>query len=297
MADFKIDSNHKEISILITSDTEPQGTLVVIGGNEDKEHNLDILRKICELPPRGSRTVELIPTASNLPHEISQQYIQAFGKIGIPEVNIMDIKTREEANDPALVQRVLDANVVFFTGGDQLRITNLLGGSKVLETLRGHYMRGGAVAGTSAGAAVMSETMIYGGEAGEAMRKGSVRMTAGLGFIRNVVVDTHFIMRGRFSRLLEVVASNPGHIGLGLDEDAGVIIRQGRYVEVIGPGVVLVIDAHDMRHSNITQIEMGQAIAAENIAVHSLVKGYKYDLITKEFIYPDEIPVSPPEDS
>ena len=123
----------------------PQGTLVAVGGNEDKTTDLEVLRTICNLPEGGSKVVEIIPTASNYPEEAAEQYIEPFTKLGCTTVNIMDIRDRDAANDPGHVQRILDADVVFFTGGDQLRITNLLGGSDLLQTMLGHYQRGGVI--------------------------------------------------------------------------------------------------------------------------------------------------------
>jgi len=159
-----------------------------------------------------------------------------------------------------------------------------LGGSPVLDTIKGHYRRGGVVAGTSAGAAAMPAAMIFGGEAGDAMHKGTVNMTAGLGLIRNVVVDSHFIHRGRFSRLLEIVSGSPGHIGIGLGEDAGVIVRQGQMLEALGNGIVVLLDAHDMTYTNVTQIKMKQPIAVENVVVHTLTAGHGYDLKARQYI-------------
>lgn len=267
----------------------PQGTLVAVGGNEDKNAELEVLSTILQLPDGGSNIVEIIPTASRIPQEAAGQYIEPFQKLGCKTVNIMDIKSREDAQNPEFVQRILEADVVFFTGGDQLRLTNMLGGSAVFQTLVGHYQRGGVIAGTSAGAAVMSQAMIYQGKAGAAMRKGTVQMTPGLGLIRNAVVDSHFTQRGRFSRLLEVVTSNPGVIGLGLDEDSGIIVRQGNLVEAIGSGIVVVVDGHEMRYSNITQVGMGSAIAEEGVLVHSLTKGHGYHLEERRFLRPESV--------
>lgn len=268
----------------------PRGTLVAIGGNEDKSADLEVLRTICGLPEGGTDVVELIPTASRIPDEAAGQYIEPFTKLGCSTVNIMNVDSRQAANDPENVQRILDADVVFFTGGDQLRITSMLGGSKLLSTLQGHYQRGGVVAGTSAGAAVMSSSMIYQGRAGRAMRKGNVQMTSGISLLPDVVVDSHFTRRGRFGRLLEVVTGNPGVIGLGLDEDSGVIVRDGTRLEAIGSGVVVIIDGHDMGYTNITQVRMGTAIAAEGIQVHAMTKGHGFDLRTREFLRPDQVP-------
>ncbi len=265
----------------------PLGTLVAIGGNEDKTADLKVLRAIVNLPERPAKIVEVIPTASRIPAEAGGQYVEPFHKLGVETVNIMDIETRQEANDPALVKRIIAADVVYFTGGDQLRLTNLLGGSQLLNTLKGHYQRGGVIAGTSAGAAAMSQAMIYQGKAGAGMRKGNVQMTPGLGLMRNVVVDSHFTQRGRFSRLLEVVTGNPGVIGVGLDEDSAAIVRDGNRIEAIGSGAVIIIDGHGMGYSNITQVRMGQAIAEEGILVHTLTKGHQYHLEERRYIRPD----------
>ncbi len=264
----------------------PKGTLVAVGGNEDKTTELEVLRTICGLPEGGADVIEVVPTASRIPDETGGQYIEPFRKLGCTTVNVMDLRTREDANDAELVQRIIEADVVFFTGGDQLRITSVLGGSRVLQTLKGHYQRGGVIAGTSAGATAMSQAMIYQGKAGAAMRKGTVQMTPGLGLIRNVVVDSHFTQRGRFGRLLEVVTGNPGVIGLGLDEDSAVIVRDGRRLEAIGSGAVVVIDGREMRYTNITRVRMGTAIAAEGILVHTLTRGHGYDLEDRRFIRP-----------
>lgn len=264
----------------------PKGTLVAIGGNEDKTAELEVLRTMCALPGTGADIIEIVPTASRVPDQAAGQYIEPFRKLGCSRVNIMDLRTRESANDEDFVKRIIAADVVFFTGGDQLRITQVLGGSKVLATLKGHYMRGGVIAGTSAGAAAMSTAMIYQGHAGSAMRKGTVQMTPGLGLIRNVVVDSHFTQRGRFGRLLEVVTGNPGVIGLGLDEDAAIIVREGRRLEAIGSGAVVVIDGHDMRYSNIAHVRMGRAIAEEGILVHTLTRGHGYDIEARQYLRP-----------
>lgn len=269
----------------------PQGMLVAVGGNEDKQFDLKVLRHIANLPVGGTRVVEVLPTASSIPKAVSESYVQAFGKIGIPTVNVMDVQSRADAANEDYVRRIREADVVFLTGGDQLRITTLLGGSPVLRAIKGHYLRGGVVAGTSAGAAAMSGTMIFEGEAtAGSMVKGNVQMSPGLGLIGIAVVDTHFITRGRFSRLLEVVASNPGYIGLGVGEDTAVIIREGRRVEVIGAGVVVVVDGHRLGYTNLTDIKLGQPIAAENLIVHTLVEGHGYDLVEQRFIPPKERP-------
>ncbi|HET6403099.1 MAG TPA: cyanophycinase [Candidatus Thermoplasmatota archaeon] len=266
------------------------GALVAIGGNEDKQQDLKVLRTICSLPDGGTKTVEIIPTASSIPKEVAEAYIQAFGKIGVPNTHVLHIDRRSDANAPDTMARIKAADLVFFTGGDQLRITSLLGGSLALRSILEHYHNGGVVAGTSAGAACMSATMIFEGDPSGSMHKGNVQMVPGLGLLKTSVIDTHFIQRGRLSRLLEVVVSNPGMIGVGLSEDTAIIVR-GALLEVIGKGVVVVVDGHRLGHTNISDIEMRGAIAAENLIVHALPEGYQYDLDEQRFIPPPPKPV------
>ena len=180
--------------------------------------------------------------------------------------------------------------IVFFTGGDQLRITSILGGSPVLKEVRRRYFEEFCiVAGTSAGASAMPETMIYGGESSEALLKGTVHMTGGIGLIGRVIIDSHFIKRGRFSRLMQIVSLNPGHIGLGLGEDTGIVIERGRFIKAIGSGLVVIFDGQDLRYTNITEVSEGEAIAIENIRVHTIVRGYGYDLKERRYLKPTDM--------
>lgn len=268
------------------SQSKPTGYLVAIGGNEDKEKDLTVLRHIAGLPEGGTKVVEVIPLASQIPHEVAEAYVPAFKKIGVETVRIMHVESRDDARREDFVQRILEADVVFFTGGDQLRITSLLGGSPVMDAILGHYWRGGVVAGTSAGAAAMSSTMIFEGEVALSCRKGSVHMVPGVGLLPNAIIDTHFIQRGRITRLLEVIASNPGSTGIGLGEDTGVVIREGEIVEVIGSGVVIIIDGHHVRYSNVWQIRLGEPIALENVVLHTLVAGHRFDLKHQRYLPP-----------
>jgi cyanophycinase len=202
----------------------------------------------------------------------------------------MHIKSREEAQDPALIERLKKADIIFFSGGDQLRITSILGGSPVLkEARRRYFFESVIVAGTSAGAAAMPDTMIYGGLATEALLKGSVHMTGGIGLISNVIIDSHFIKRARFSRLMQIISSHPGHIGIGLGEDTGVVIEKNRFIKAIGSGLVVIFDGQDLRYTNITDVSEGEAIAIENIRVHTIVKGFGYDLRERKYLKPEDL--------
>ena len=275
----------------------PAGTLVAIGGNEDKENDLSILRTTVRLSTARNPLIALITTASSVPEAMAGTYLKAFGAIGSNRVEVLHISTREEAADEGMLAVVKESDIVFFTGGDQLRITSIMGGLPVLtEVRRKFFTEDCVVAGTSAGASALSETMIYEGESPEALKKGTVQMTSGIGLLRKVVIDSHFIKRGRFSRLMEMVAGNPGIIGLGLGEDSGVIIRGGHHMEAIGQGLIVIFDGKTIAHSNIPNIEMGAAIAVNSVTVHTLVKGYGYDTLTREYILPGGHPRDPQGD-
>jgi cyanophycinase len=271
----------------------PRGIAVAIGGNEDKENDLDILRATLAATGKPTPSIALITSASSVPEELAAMYLRAFDMIGVGEVHVLHIGERSQAMDPENLTQVGKADVIFFTGGDQLRITSILGGTPLLQEVSHRYFEEEiVVAGTSAGASALSETMIYEGESSEALRKGAVRMTSGIGLLQNVVIDSHFIRRGRFSRLMTTVTEHPGIIGLGLGEDTGVIVRDGHLLEAIGNGLIVVFDGCRIDHSNISDVQMGDAIAVKNVTVHTLVKGYGYDLVTREYLNPS--PPSPP---
>lgn len=268
----------------------PEGVLVVLGGNVDKEKDLGVLRKIPELVEKDNPIIEVITTASSMPNKSGEMYLGAFDKIGVTNTNVLHIKDREQANDSEFLERIRKADIVFFTGGDQLKITSKLGGSIVLKEIVRKYLHDNCViAGTSAGATAMPDMMIYGGESEEALTKGAVQMTGGMGLVKHVVIDSHFIKRGRFSRLMEIVSSNPGYIGLGLGEDTGVIIRDGHTLEAIGNGLVVIFDGHDIKYSNISSIKDGEAIAVEGVTVHTLVRGYGYEMHTRQYLKPADL--------
>lgn len=268
----------------------PKGILVAVGGNEDKEHDLFILRSIRSLVKKEMVRIEVITTASEIPEEVGDLYVKAFEKIGGNRLGMMHIRTREQAEDPDLVRRIKKADIVFFSGGDQLRITSILGGSSILKEVRRRYLEDFCIiAGTSAGASAMSETMIYDGDSSESLLKGRVHITCGIGLINRVIIDSHFIKRGRFSRLMQVISMNPGYIGLGLGEDTGVVIERGHIIKAIGNGLVVIFDGQHLRYTNVTSIQDGEAIAIENIHVHTLVKDHGYDLQERKYLRPEDM--------
>lgn len=276
----------------------PLGHLVAVGGAEDKGTDLEkgivqrnrlnffelgILKNIVSLVADGEPYVEVVTTASSIPDEVAQNYKDAFEKLGCLNVGHMRIRTREDAAQPEYIERLKACNCIMFSGGNQLRLSSIFGGTEFLDVLKQRYQEGFLMAGTSAGAMAMSNTMIYEGNAALANLKGEVKITTGLGLLQNVIIDTHFDKRGRFNRLAQAVAAQPGAIGIGLGEDTGVIVSQGHELKAIGSGSVVIVDGKNIEHNNIADIEFGKPISVENIIVHIMSQGDIYNLETRKF--------------
>jgi cyanophycinase len=221
-----------------------------------------------------------------IPHEVGENYLNAFGKIGCTNVGLFPIRTRADAMEPEYIDRIKKCDVVMFSGGNQLRLTATFGGTELLEIALNRYLedKNFLVAGTSAGAMAMSKTMIYQGNATTAHLKSEVKITTGLGFMGDVIFDSHFEKRGRFGRLAQAIASNPSAVGIGLGEDTGMLIKEGNVMEAVGSGLVMVIDGHDIKHNNIADIPDGNPISVENIKVHFCEKGNGFLLKERKFI-------------
>ena len=279
---------------------EITGKLFAIGGAEDKgtevekllaiHHNLNffelgILRRIVEEAGGISARIEVITTASMMPFEVGNNYLEAFGRIGCTNIGVMHIRTREDVQNEEYVDRIQNCNAVMFTGGNQLRLTAMFGGTKMLRIIQNRYKNEEfIVAGTSAGAMAMSNTMIYEGDATKAHLKGEVKITTGLAFMNGVIFDSHFEKRGRFGRLSQAVGGNPSCIGIGLGEDTGMLITEGNKMEAIGSGLVIIIDGHDIRHSNIADIPEGNPMSVENLKVHLCAKGNGFLVHERKFV-------------
>ena len=278
----------------------PKGRLIAIGGNEDKgtepepnyiqKNNLNffglqILSRIVHEAGGHDAYIEVITSASSIPEEIGINYLDAFKKLGCNNVRVMDIRKREDVLKPELLERLRKCHGVMISGCNQLRLSSIFGGTEFLEILSHRYFNEETflIAGTSAGAMAMSNTMIYHGSSSEALLKGEVKITTGLAFIKDVIIDSHFVTRGRFGRLTQAVAANPSCIGIGLGEDAGVLITEGRNMEALGSGLVIIIDGHNIRHSNIADLKEGSPISIENLIVHVMAKGNHYDLKGRKF--------------
>src|SRR5215213_6990767 len=279
----------------------PLGKLLAIGGAEDKGVDLEkgevlktnlnffelgILRRIVEEAGGPDRRMEVVTTASMIPYEVGENYLNAFGKIGCTNIGIMPIRNRADAMDEAYIERIKACDAVMFSGGNQLRLSATFGGTELLQIAldRYHDEENFVVAGTSAGAMAMSNTMIYEGNATKAHLKGEVKITTGLGFMDDVIFDSHFEKRGRFGRLAQAIATNPSCVGIGLGEDTGMLITDGNKMEGIGSGLVVIIDGHDILHSNIADIPDGNPVSIENLKVHFCEKGNGYMIRERKFL-------------
>lgn len=278
-----------DLGLMVKSPDDPVGRLVAIGGGEDRTSELDILRRVVDLAPPHRRSVAIIATASGVPAEVLPVYEAAFRRLGVDAVHTLDIRDRDCAADSATVATLAQCGIVFFTGGDQMRLTSVLGGSDALAAIRTRYAEGAVVAGTSAGAAAMSRTMIADGAAADALRKGGVKMTPGLGFVEGLTMDSHFLERGRFTRLMEVGATNPELLGVGLGEDAAVVIHPGRILEALGSGHVIVVDNQGIVSSNVAEAEPGDPLAVENVVMHALIAGHGYDTDERRYLGRDAL--------
>jgi cyanophycinase len=281
--------------------SNPKGKLIAIGGAEDKGTDLEagefrrnnlnffelgILRRVVEEAGGTGARIEVITTASMIPYEVGENYLNAFGKIGCTNIGLLHIRTRQDAMNEEYVERIRNCDAVMFSGGNQLRLSATDGGTEFLSILKKRYAEEEKflIAGTSAGAMAMSNTMIYEGNATRAHLKGEVKITTGLGFLNSVIIDSHFEKRGRFGRLVQAVAANPSCIGIGLGEDTGMLITEGNKMEAIGSGLVVIIDGHDILHSNIADIPDGNPISLENLKVHFCEKGNGYLIKERKFL-------------
>lgn len=282
----------------------PKGTLIPIGGAEDKGTDLEegvikrdrlnffeigILKSVLNEIGKENPNIILITTASQIPDEVSENYLDAFEKLDCTNVTHLRIRNRDEVDKPEHLKALEACDGIMISGGNQMRLTTIYGGSEFLTIIKRRYREeeGFVLAGTSAGAMAMSSTMIAEGSAATAHKKGEVKLTVGWGLVRNLIIDSHFIQRGRFTRLAQAVGTNPGSIGIGLGEDTGVIIKGDKEIEIIGSGSVTLIDGYNVRHNNIADIGQGKTISLENLIVHIMERGNKY--LLKERIFSAEV--------
>ncbi len=277
----------------------PRGKLIAIGGAVDKGDTEDLdspeqsnnnffelgilARMIKELSEPDAR-IEIITTASEIPEETGQRYVDAFARLDHTNTDVIHIKSREDVDNPSYSARIFTAGAVLFTGGNQLRLSSIFGGTDFIKIMLNKYSSEPfLVAGTSAGAMALSNIMIQ-GSSSIALLKNEVKISRGLGFIKDVTFDSHFVKRGRFGRLFQAVATNPVCIGIGLGEDTGLLITEGNKMEAIGKGLVIIVDGKDIQHSNIASAPDNQPISIENLTVHILVEGNGYILSERKFL-------------
>ena len=260
------------------------GDLVIIGGAEDKYGESRILEEVVDIVGGEDARIGILTTATNLPEEVGEEYRDIFLRLGVKEAYIIDINTRDEANLEENVRRIMDVTGFFFTGGDQLRITSILGGTKAYEAIHDCFRHGISVIGTSAGASVMCSTMIVEGNSNDAARKCTLKMAPGLNLLDGVIIDQHFDQRGRLGRLLCGVAENPGILGIGIDEDTAIRVYPDQYFSVLGNNAVTVIDGKSIKSSNVSEQKPDEILTIADASLHVLSRGYGFDFKKREVL-------------
>jgi cyanophycinase len=258
-----------------------RGFIVPIGGAEDKEGTSDILRKFLDVAGGKGARIVVVPTASKL-EETGRRYERLFRKLGADEAKALPITSRDEAGKPEWLDYIERANGIFVTGGNQLRLTTILGGTPIAKAIRRANSRGVAVGGTSAGAAILSEHMIAFGEEGNTPHAGKVALVPGFGLTNRILIDQHFRQRDRLGRLLTALAYNPFAVGIGLDEDTAAFIDHNRNLTVVGTGALTIIDASELTHSSIAEAEQDEPVSMTNVRLHVLTEGGMFDLETRK---------------
>ena len=261
-------------------DGSTRGWIIPIGGAENKENDRHILERFVEVSGADEADIVVIPTASRL-HETGHRYERLFRDIGAARVAVMDFDTRRDCHEPGRLQRLEQATGIFFTGGNQLRLTTLLGGTPVAKLIRVRNAHGVTVGGTSAGASILSEHMIAFGDEGSSVISGSVRLAPGLGLTNRFIIDQHFRQRDRLGRLLTALAYNPFAIGIGLDEDTAAFIGPDETVEIGGSGGVTIVDASEVSYSSMDVVSEGQPVCMLGLKLHILVAGARFNLHTR----------------
>ena len=273
------------------------GHLLVIGGAEDKYNERRILRKFLELTGKdgGETQVLIVPVASDFPEFAADVYVQAFRRLGIAQPRVLRATSRQDVFDADANALFDGVDGVFITGGDQMRLVSLLGGTKFAQALRNKVAETNVVlAGTSAGAAGMSTSMIVRGDATPHPHKNSVRLSPGLGFLKNIIIDQHFTERGRISRLITAVSYNPYNLGIGIDENTAIILDNEGIMEVYGAGSVTVVDGSQITYNEIAEVDDYQSFSVCGVQLHILGNGLIYDYFGRtplqppnEFLLPD----------
>ena len=272
-----------------------KGTLIPIGGNEDKgdrntheQYTLEyietgILSRVVKESGGLDAKIIVIPTASSIPVEVGENYIDAFSKLGCTNIHVLDIRSKEDSEKQESIHLIETANCIMFSGGNQSKISEKIGNTTLHKIMLDRHLNeeGFVIAGTSAGAMAMASEMIAGGSSKDAFIKGAVIMREGLGLIPELVFDTHFIQRGRFGRQSEAVAKHPNLLGIGLAEDTGMVIKNNEF-EVIGSGMIIIFDPKTLTHNNEKLLSEGTPMTMANLTVHVLSNGDRFNIETRK---------------
>jgi cyanophycinase len=275
----------------------PRGPLLAIGGAEDKLGRREVLKTFVRLAGGSDAKIAVVPTASSLGPEIVEVYDALFRRLGARDVVAARPQTREEAEDPRLVSLLDDVTGIFMTGGNQLKLSAIVNGTAFGEAIRAAHDRGVAVGGTSAGASIQSSHMVAFGPGGSTPKQRMTQLAAGLGLVRDVVIDQHFGQRNRYGRLLMLVAQSPGLLGIGVDEDTGAVIAEedgAEVLRVVGRGVVTVFDGRAVV-SNAHSARRSSPLLASGVVLHVLPAGSVFDLTAKALV--QEEPVVDPSEA
>jgi cyanophycinase len=267
---------------------KPKGKLVIIGGHENRDGRPRILEEVAKEAIKHQGSLVIVTVATNSPEAPGQEYIDVFKELGVKKVEVLDIRERGEAEDEAHIQKLDKAAVVFFTGGDQLRITSQIGDSLVFSRMREIFAEGRMIVGTSAGAAAMPETMLIGGPSDKSSEVSTLAMAPGLGLISGVAIDSHFAERGRMGRLLGVVAQNPRNLGIGIDEDTAIVVEGNEHFRILGSGAVYVVDGAEVSYSSLSEKSPEGIITIHDVKLHVLGDADQFDLTSRRPIVPEE---------
>ena len=252
--------------------------VIIIGGAEDKVNGCSILKAFCQSAGGPDAAIGIIPSASREPAVVGDRYYQIFTKMGAKQVQVLDIRYRNECDEARWLNVLNDCSGIFITGGDQLRLRDLIGGTRLVEIIKERVSNGQVViAGTSAGAAIMGEKMIAGGSSGESPNQGLVDLTGGLGFVPELLVDQHFHNRNRMARLLSAIAANPDRLGVGIDEDTCIAMAGDGTFQVLGKGTITIVDPGDLTHTNYPDAITTTPLSLHNLKLHVLNQGDRYD--------------------
>jgi len=264
------------------NDSMKRGHLILIGGAEDRKDDKIILKKIVEL--NQAKTVSVIPSASCYPAGVSEDYYHAFKSLGVENIQIFDIREGKEANLEKYIHDIEKSDLVFMTGGDQVKLFHVFRDSRLLAKMKElHFEHGLNIAGTSAGAAVASDPMIYDGNI-HGLKKGSISFSKGFGLIRDITIDTHFISRGRLGRLTQFLCTGISSYGIGLGENTAIFIKPDNTFDVLGTGMITVVDTKNVTYSNYNEIQEEDPIVIHGINAGFLQNGSRFDMNTWKVI-------------